>query len=117
MADYAANDRHGNTRVVQRYCLRVPGDLVGWALQAHRLVMRLPARLARRIAAGLHMVNLGTDPGLLEGVVHLQAGVWEQAVRGHQVGERLFGPAGHSAVTTPGTTAFAQIMSVVTAGR
>lgn len=117
VADYASHDRHGNPRQVRRYCLSVPGDLVGWAHTAHRLVLRLPAGWARRISAALHMVNLGIDPRDLVGVTHLDTGVWEQAVGPHPQGQRLYGPAGHSSVTTPGTTAFAEIMRVVTGQR
>lgn len=112
--DYASHDRHGHPRNVRRYCLTVPGDYIAWAHSVHRLLLRLPHWLVVRVASGLHMVNRGIDPADLCGVISLEAGVWEQPLRGHQVGEALHGPSGHSGVTTPGTTAFAQIMRVVT---
>ncbi len=111
--DYASHDHHGRPRQVRRYCLSVPGDYIAWAHTVHRLVLRLPHGLAHRLTSGLHMVNRGIDPGDLRGIITLNAGVWEQPLHGHQVGQRLHGPAGHSSVTTPGTTAFAEIMRVV----
>lgn len=105
VVDYATVDASGRSRKVRRFALTAPGDPVRWATR------RGPVGVVGRVPAA---VDLGIDPARLEGVVVLDAGVWERDTDGHRTGDPVRGPAGHAAVTRPGTTAFRRVAEVVT---
>lgn len=79
-----------------RYSMTAPGDLIA-------------------LSQGREMLNLGhgADPDLLSGVTRLETGLWED---GNPSSGFLQGKGSHSAVFEVGSTAFHNILGVMTGG-
>ncbi|MDO5629173.1 MAG: alpha/beta hydrolase, partial [Mobilicoccus sp.] len=112
-ADYPSVDALGRPRVVRRYCLTAPGDLIRLWQGSDAPLATLPFTPAKTAARWISDRTLGADPTRLPEVVTLDTGIWERDRDDRRAGEILFGPRGHADVVEPGTTSFRRIVAII----